>query len=172
MPRLTEIEWEKIGGEYIANVLSIAEIARRHGVSSAAIHKRADRHDWTRLPKEERAKKVKDRLVEEAMALGGRTTEATRDEMIEAAVNQDIQDMNLGLRNARRALNIAHNMMDAVDNDDGNPIALKSLVDTTKQSIDVIRKIRGLDEKDAEDEVQALSYDELKAEIESILGSD
>ena len=46
MPR--NIDWERIEREFRAGQLSIAEIARDHGISRAAIHQRARKDGWKR----------------------------------------------------------------------------------------------------------------------------
>lgn len=183
-----EIDWVAIQEEYFQNILNVAELARKYGVTYNAIYLKARRNNWPRRPKEERAKKVKDRLVEESLALGGRATEENREQMIEEAVSQDVADMNMGLRNARLALEMSFIGMESLrpaKSDNGeeceepeaesvNPIALKSYVDTTKNSVEIIRKIRGLDEKDADDNdgLEVASYDELVAELESLTRRD
>jgi len=41
-------DWERIEGDYRAGVLSIREIASKHGISDTAIRKRASREEWDR----------------------------------------------------------------------------------------------------------------------------
>lgn len=165
-------KWIAIQEEFFQNILTVKELSEKYGVKPTTISTRASREKWPRQPKQERAKKVKDRLVQDAMALGGTPSPETRDKMIEAAVSQDVEDMNLGLRNARLGLELSYQgmkMLEGMEESEGiNPIALKSYLDSTKGSIEVIRKIRGLDEKDGESELESLSYDDLKSEFESL----
>lgn len=44
----TGYDWERIGLEYRAGILSLREIAASHSLSEGAIRKRAKRDDWTR----------------------------------------------------------------------------------------------------------------------------
>lgn len=163
-------KWIAVQEEYFQNVLSVKELAEKYGLNPATISSRASREGWPRQPKQERAKRVKDRLVQDAMALGGTPSPDTREKMIEAAVSQDVADMNLGLRNARKALELSHTGMTMLEKDDEgiNPVALKSYMDSSKTSIEVIRRIRGLDEKDGESEMETMTYDDLKDEFESL----
>lgn len=165
MPKTLEVDWPAIQNEYFLNLLSVRELADKYGVKYHTLYKRAK--NWARQPESVRAEEVKRRLVNEQSSLGERVTKENRDQLLEQAVSQDVEDMNLGLRNARKALNLAHEVMETINVNDVNPIAIKSLVDSSKTSIEIIRKIRGLDAA-IEDDLSDMSIDDLKAEIERL----
>jgi len=48
MPKTHNFDWERIERDYRAGLLSIAEIARRHGCTRSAIQQQARKHDWSR----------------------------------------------------------------------------------------------------------------------------
>lgn len=47
-PKRKSVDWEAVERDYRAGVLSLREIATRHGCSHVAISKRAKAHDWVR----------------------------------------------------------------------------------------------------------------------------
>jgi DNA-binding transcriptional regulator YhcF (GntR family) len=165
MPKALEVDWPAIQNEYFLNLLSMRQLAEKYDVNYHTLYRRAKK--WAQQPESARAEEVKRRLVSEQSSLGERVTSENRDQLLEQAVSQDVADMNLGLRNARKALNLAHDVMELLDAGDVNPVAIKSLVDSSKTSIEIIRKIRGLDAV-AEDDLSGMSIDELKEEIERL----
>ena len=73
-----QIDWEKIEVEYRAGVLSLREIAARHGITHGAIRKRAQRDDWDRdLSAKVRARA--EALVSKAEVSTQVSTQAERD---------------------------------------------------------------------------------------------
>ncbi len=57
------IDWEAIEGLYRTGVLSIREIAKQHGISDAAIRKRAEKFGWQRDLSAQVAQQVRSELV-------------------------------------------------------------------------------------------------------------
>lgn len=163
---------------YFQNIETLSDIARVHGVSVQALTNRIRREEWPRRPKSDHAEavasKFEEKLAKEkadrvkAQTSVGLVTEENRAEMLEAAVNQDVEDMNLGLAAARSSLKKAHEMIEAIDVGDTQASHLKALCDSTRVSVDTIRKIRGLDEKEQDDELSSMSIEQLKAELERI----
>lgn len=185
--------WVDIEFEYRANVLTTAEIAKKYNVNDATLRTRARRKGWTRQPRAERAKQVAKRTkkltvqkadkVSEAVSIGRSSSGITVESLVDAAIDQDVSDMNLGLTNARKALIKAGELMDdayitdqAADSEVAQIIKvqtqtreLKMLTEITKLSIEVIRKIRGLDEKeDPERDLSGWTSDQLRAELERL----
>lgn len=163
---------------YFQNLMTVAEIGKRYNVSPQSVYSRIKREAWPRRPKSDHAKAVNDKIesaakqkaerVKAQTSVGAKITEANREEMINKAVDQDVQDMNMGLEAARSCLLKAKEMIDSIDVEEGQAPHLKSLCDATRVSVDTIRKIRGLDEKEQEDELGGMSIEQLKAELERI----
>lgn len=184
MTRKTDHDWPAIEADYCAGVLRISEISRKHGAPETTIYSRAKRSKWVRLDPAIKAKRVRDEVanpkaktVNQKMSVSAEGSDTV--DIVNAAIDQDVQDMNLGLENARKALKKANTLMDDINIEAVEPgqedifikVAakdLKSLVDVTKTSIETIRKIRGLDDDQANDDLSGLSIEELRAEIEKL----
>ena len=176
------IDWASIAEDYIAGVKGIRAIGREYDVAEGTIRAKAKRAGWIRNPKSVKAKKVKEQMggkakaktVNDKMAVFHEPHQVAVslenvDQLVEAAVNQDVKDMNLGLENARKALHKAGLMIDLLDDSEGDPRFLKTLADVTKLSVDTIRKIRGLDEVEVKpDELAEWSEDQLREELDRL----
>lgn len=174
-PVLSDQDWDQVRELYCANIESITNIAKRFGISQNTIRSRARHQNWVREPKSKRAKSVtesirssKARTVNDAAAVGEKLGQLNQDQLVQRAIDQDIEDMNKGLNNARSGLDQVSKLLpDTLDAKE-----LKGLIETNKLCVETIRKIRGLDEKDdSEDEFEGWSLEQLKAEIERISGS-
>lgn len=175
-----DADWKSIEAEYCAGILRVSEIARQFGVNESTIRSRAKRGNWVRLSASMRAKEVKKKVGSESPKKVSQQVASTKDgnvvsitgdnaaDIMNSAIDQDVQDMNLGLKNARAALRKAGTMIDDVD----DPRDLDTLSKVTKNSIDTIRKIRGLDEKDPEDDLSNKSIEELQAEIDRLQNTE
>lgn len=187
-----DYDWIRIEEDYCAGILRVSEISRKYGAPATTICSRAKRNNWVRISAAIRAKRVKEEVTNSktkavnqqmSVATDGKTVSIDSSNVasiINQAIDQDVTDMNLGLENARKALSKASELMedivipteDPAEADQVLRIAgreLKSLVEVTKISIETIRKIRGLDEKDEkDDDLSRKSIDELKAEIERL----
>ena len=75
------VDWEAIEREYRAGVLSICAIAKAHGISDAAIHKKAKLRGWCRDLAEQVRAKVREKLVRAEV----RKSNASPEEIIDAA---------------------------------------------------------------------------------------
>lgn len=186
--RTAHVNWQEVELDWRANVLTVAEIARKYNVKDSTVRNRASRQKWVREPKSDRAQKVKKLTaqkadqVSEALSIGRASEGVTVESLVEEAVDQDVKDMNLGLSNARKALEKAGNLMEDITVDamleSGEPGTevifagareLKMLTEITKTSVDIIRKIRGLDEvEDPTNDLSSYTEEQLKAELERL----
>lgn len=197
------VDWLQIELEYRANVLSAADLARKYKIKDSTLRQRAKRNGWVREPKSDRAKEVQKRTAEqepaenkdnkkltvkkaeqvsEAVSIGRASEGVTVESLVEEAVDQDVKDMNLGLANARKALQKSGSLMDDITVEsmleDGlaqeevifaGARELKMLTEITKTSVEVIRKIRGLDEvEDTTNDLSSYTEEQLKAELERL----
>lgn len=82
-----EVDWEAIQVAYRANVLSLREIGREHGVSDTAIRKRAKADGWVRDLAEKVQARTKDKLVRSLGSHEGSREQQARtdEEIVEAA---------------------------------------------------------------------------------------
>lgn len=79
-------DWERIEAEFRVGILSIKEIARQHGISDAAIHKRAKAGGWDRDLSAKVKTKVKALLVSvpKVCAEEGKSKPQTEREVVDA----------------------------------------------------------------------------------------
>lgn len=129
-------DWTSVEAAYRAGVKSVNAIAQEFGVTEGAIRAKAKKLGWVRNPGE-----TKRAIVSAHMA--GVTNEITKDVIrnIENAANEDVADMERGLRiNRHCLLNLEQAAETAVE-----PREIKTIVDATSAAIDSIRRIRGLD---------------------------
>ena len=186
--KLSDATWLKIQKLYEANIVSGVDIAKKYKTTTSTVRSYAKRHGWIKRSKSERAESVAKRLtsnkavqVGEAMSVGIATIDCSVESMVAAAVNQDVEDMNLGLINSRKALKKAGDLMDDIviqsveDPSQAEQFMkvaardLKSLVEVTKTSIETIRKIRGLDEaEENKSDLSDWTTEQLRAEIDRI----
>lgn len=158
--KLRKCDWSEVEAEYLAGIDSIRKIASRHGIAEASIRRKAKEGGWVRNPKGEKA-----RAVANSLATNGRKISGAAQSIIDEAVSQDVEDMNLGLASARLALRKIQDRINLEPDDRG----LKLLSETIRINIDTIRKIRGLDEKpDTDDDFSRYSEEELIEEIERL----
>ena len=139
--------------------MPIRDIAREIGVTEGAVRARAKREGWgpRNAPERKRA------LV--ASAAAGITQKITQDvrtsdseKAISAAADEDIADMALALSVGRKLLLRCAELLDmTAEGEDGKPVAvlgpkdLNQVAGTWRSAVDGIRKIRGLDEPEKED---------------------
>ncbi|MEL6575036.1 MAG: hypothetical protein AAFQ81_04015 [Pseudomonadota bacterium] len=96
--RKPRFDWEAIEREYRAGQLSIMEIARRFGLTDAAIRKRAKRDGWTRDLGDDVRRRIKDKRVREPDPNAGRelgsgsgSERATDEDLVERAASRGFE---------------------------------------------------------------------------------
>lgn len=141
-------DWLVIEVAYRAGFPSVRKIAQEHGITEAAIRKKAKKEGWLRDPEG-----TKRQLVRAAMAGGGsqkgsqsgtQTDKEVR-EAIESEAGMDIVDMHNGLVAARQCIRKLRLMIEKAN----DPRDVKIIAEANRISIDIIRRIRGLDEQPA-----------------------
>lgn len=92
MAKRKEVDWEAVEREYRAGVLSIREIAKRHGTKEGTIRSRAkggkDREPWTRDLTDKVRNRAKERLSRNDVTQDSRTPNASDEEIIEQGAQQ------------------------------------------------------------------------------------
>ena len=135
------VDWLAIEGEYRAGVKSVNSLAAEHGISEGAIRKRAKKEGWSRDPAG-----TKRQIVKAAMAGGTNSGTSIALRTIESAAEQDIADMERGLRIHRLCLIALETAAETVI----EPKDAKTIVEAARAAIDSIRNIRGLNDTPAE----------------------
>ncbi|WP_018694425.1 hypothetical protein [Algicola sagamiensis] len=173
MAKAEPVDWLSVESEYRANRHSIRQIARDHGTSEGTIRRRAKKFGWLRD-----GTKIKREMVKAHYA-GVPLTEdkeesVTISEAIEIAALDDIQDMDIGLRNARLALEIVNQTLQRIQQTPAtmemlafDAKNLKVLTESNKYNVEVIRRIRGLDDPEQAN-TKDMSESEIDARIEEI----
>src|ERR1051325_9703512 len=93
-PEPRNLDWATIEVEFRTGQLSVAQIARQHGLSRAAIYKRAKRDGWTQNLAEQVREEVAERLITEAVdgkGLAGPVTEIDARAAIDAAAARGVE---------------------------------------------------------------------------------
>lgn len=139
-------DWLAIEGKYRAGVESVRAIADAHGISEAAIRKKAKAKGWLRDPSATKRAIVNAHFASShdgSQGSQGGTQEGTQAALdnIAGAANEDIQDMERGLRINRLCLV----NLEAAAAKAAEPKDIKLIVEATGAAIASIRKIRGLD---------------------------
>jgi hypothetical protein len=90
------LDWEIIREEFIAGQLSIKEIARRHGCSDTAIHKKARELQWQRNLSARVREQVREKLVRVVCGDNANANQpATDDQIVEAAADRGAEVVRL-----------------------------------------------------------------------------
>lgn len=156
------IDWLGVETEYRAGLQSLRKIAVEFGTSEGTIRRRAKQYGWVRDGSMVKREKVKAHFAGKPAPESANQPEAVAKAIDEAAI-EDIKDMGTGLENARLALGIVNRALKAVEADEQacrmlmmDARNLKVLTETNRHNVEVIRRIRGLDDQ-APDEVVNLS---------------
>lgn len=164
--RVSNADWLTIEGLVRAGQRSIRSIASEFDVSESLIRKKAKRAGWARDP----SGVVRERVAA-AMAGAGAQEDARgahcAQQAMAAAATSAIDDMNLGLSNAQLALQRVSEMLPKVD----EPRDVKTLSETNKLNIEVIRTIRGLDDQKGSGSEERLTKAERDAIVAAAMGS-
>lgn len=139
-------DWLVIEVAYRTGFPSVRRIAQEHSISEATIRKRAKKEGWLRDPEG-----VKRELVRAAMSGSGtqkgtqsgtQTDEEVR-KAIETEAGQDIDDMHNGLVAARQCIQKLRLMIEKAN----DPRDVKIIAEANRIAIEIIRRIRGLDDQ-------------------------
>jgi hypothetical protein len=148
------IDWDSIEIHYRAGARALTDIAAEFGTAESSIRKRAKRYGWTRKPEALKRERVNARLAEGAR--NGARLSAEVDEAWAREVDQDVADMDRGLRVYRKILERLENEVETVR----GFRAMKTIAEAVTVAIAGIRRIRGLD---APIDLGKLSDEELMA---------
>lgn len=104
-------DWATIEEQYRAGQLSVNAIAKQHGCSEGAIRKKAKQHGWERDLSEKVRREVRAKLVRTEIR-----TNATEEEIIEAAASTGAQIVQQHRSRLARASSIAERLMVELEN--------------------------------------------------------
>ncbi|MGA7781101.1 MAG: hypothetical protein WCA85_25805 [Paraburkholderia sp.] len=146
-----DIDWVAIEAAYRAGVEPVTAIAAKHGISHTAINKRAKAKGWVRNPGSAKRAIVEAHFSGAAQPVSGDKVSPQVSgltiETIQGAANEDIIDMERGLRIHRHCLiNLEVSAEKSSD-----PKEIKIIVEAASLAITAIRKIRGLDAPNSAD---------------------
>lgn len=119
------VDWEAIEREYRAGQLSVAEIARQHGITHPAILKRAKRDGWTRNLAARVREKVTERLVTEDVTAGN------AQEVVDHAAARGVEVVRQHRRDIRSLNDLAERLRSKADALIEKVESLKDLTDAT-----------------------------------------
>lgn len=137
------VSWDTLAAEFEIPASSISEWAKRKG--------------YGRSPTAAKRKLVEDLLAKpetgqtvETVGQSGQTTNSTGNAENDAAANEDVRDMRLGLQAARLALKVsAMGLKQMADSGEPDCKATKLWSECVAINVNTIRKIRGLDDTTA-----------------------
>ncbi|USH01096.1 hypothetical protein K6Q96_09090 [Grimontia kaedaensis] len=155
---MTPIDWLSIETEFRKGIESNRKIGDRFGVSEASIRRRAKKYGWVRDGATIKRERVKAHFAGKAEPDIVGQPKAVAEAIMEAA-DEDIRDMDMGLQNARLALQLVNKTLRTIKMDERSirmlmldAKNLKLLTDTNRTNIDIIRRIRGLDDPNRKDD--------------------
>lgn len=109
-------DWETIGRDFRAGVLSIREIARRHKLSDTAVRKHAKEEGWERDLTARVQEKVRTDLVRaEVRAANARANPQTEREIVEQAAATVVEIVKHHRRDIRRGHSIVGRLFDQLE---------------------------------------------------------
>lgn len=109
-------DWERIGIDYRAGILSVREIAAAHGVSHTAIQKRAKAHGWERDLKAKIQAKADALVAKREVASKVATVDAATEKVIIEGVATAVADIRMSHRtDIQRSRRLANNLLDELE---------------------------------------------------------
>lgn len=157
------IDWDSIEAEYRAGQIPLAEIARQHEITPAAITMRAKRHNWPRDLSKKVRQAVNAKLVNSAVNVNKTPSGATDDEIVEAAAERGRLVVEGHLAKAQFLKDMADKIGEGlkahlenrdpgfelfVAKGDGPASVLRTLTDVAEKIANLERKALNLDEHD------------------------
>ena len=174
MAKRRSYDWERIEDLYVANVLSIKQIAREHGISDTAIRKRAKDRNWVR----DLSKRIADRARGKVASVN-KYNEEELENIIEEAANE-ITNVALSHRKDLSDLrDLEKSLIDRINGDNKKPdddrelnikdmaITISRLTDARNKRIEAERRAYNMDLKREDEEID-LTDAELEAEIRGL----
>lgn len=156
--RLTEHERLRLVGR-IGEGASWRELEADFGIAQSVIRLWAEKNGYGRSPTASKRKMVEDLLAkpeaaqradEPAQQLAQRAGTSTGNPDVDAAAQEDVRDMRLGLQAARLALKVsAMGLKGMADSGEPDCKATKLWSECVAINVNTIRKIRGLDDTTA-----------------------
>lgn len=149
--RLTEHERLRLVGR-IGEGASWRELEADFGIAQSVIRLWAEKNGYGRSPTASKRKMVEDLLAkpEAAQQLAQRAGTSTGNPDVDAAAQEDVRDMRLGLQAARLALKVsAMGLKGMADSGEPDCKATKLWSECVAINVNTIRKIRGLDDTTA-----------------------
>lgn len=152
--KLTEHERLRLVGR-IGEGVPWEELEADFGIPSSSIHQWAKRNGYGRSPTASKRKMVEDLLAKpetatETESQTGKPPVSTGNPDVDAAANEDVRDMRLGLQAARLALKVsAMGLKGMADSGEPDCKATKLWSECVAINVNTIRKIRGLDDTTA-----------------------
>lgn len=109
-------DWERIGIDYRAGILSVREIAAAHGVSHTAIQKRAKAHGWERDLKAKIQAKADALVAKREVASKVATVDAATEKGIIEGVATAVADIRMSHRtDIQRSRRLANSLLDELE---------------------------------------------------------
>lgn len=151
--KLTEHERLRLVGR-IGEGATWEALAHEFGIASASIREWAGRNGYGRSPTASKRKMVEDLLAKpETAQIADQTAPpavSTGNTEVDAAAQEDVRDMRLGLQAARLALQVSTlGLNGMIEHKDPDPKAAKLWSECVAINVNTIRKIRGLDDTTA-----------------------
>lgn len=147
-------DWEAIEREYRAGVLSIREIAKRHGITDKAIRKHALKHGWTRDLTDRVREKVRTDLVRTPVRSEDRQEQVrTEKEIVEDAAATVIALVREHRADLKEGRELATMLLSQLRMAAGNRDALIALID---EVVDEMPATTGADRSKREAQRKAL----------------
>ncbi len=177
MGRRYDIDWERIKKLYVANQLTIAEIATECGVSSSSIKLKAKNEGWQRslgdAIKERTKAKIAQidvqELIEQSATQSAKQSAETIRRAIEEAANiganvrlrqrSELRTESDRAESIQRILDDQLSSLDGIGDIAKASIAFKNLMDTKLKIQEREDKIFGLNEKDDGDESSSIEVE-------------
>jgi hypothetical protein len=160
-------DWLAIATEYRVGLKPIRRIAVEHGVNEATIRHRAKINGWVRDGASIKREIVKANVAGRPVVAQGQPSRQDIAQSIDQAAVDDIRDMSLGLDNARLSLQIINRALILLGKDETYVTAaaddarnLKILAEVNKYNIEIIRRIRCLDDPITQPGAAQLSVDD------------
>jgi len=175
MAKRRQHDWEKIENQYRANVLSIRQIAKEHGIADTTIRRRAKSENWVRDLSKQVAARARGKV-----ATANIYDEKDLENVIEEAANEifnvalthrkdltDLRDLEKSLIERIKADNL-----DAPEDRELNikdmAITISRLTDARNKRIEAERRAYNMDLKREDEEID-MTEAELDAEIKSLV---
>jgi len=118
------IDWDAVGREYRAGMLSVREIARQHGIDDRSIRKHAKKEGWSR----DLGEKVRAKVRSEMVRAEVRKPDAPEAEVIEMAAQRGVQVLREHRKDIGRGRKLVEAMFTELEDQTENRALLTELV--------------------------------------------